>query len=155
MGGMNTVFIPLQEWWIRYSSLSRRMNMVYILQKNRGCWTWKYQHSQDRYHPSPEEWSWKTLVCYQVIILVTRMNQDIHPCDSCWIWSDLVLSALGPAALVPTALGQTRFSTRHSAESNALILFLMLNAYNDDDDDDDDDVNTPKVRWYRLGITPK
>ena len=59
---------------------------------------------------------WTTFVCYQVIILVPRMNEDIHPCASCWIWSDLVLSALGPSALVPTALGQTRFSTRHRDE---------------------------------------
>ena len=57
-----------------------------------------------------------TFVCYQVIILLPRMNEDIHPCASCWIWSDLVLSALGPTALVPTALGQTRFSTRHRDE---------------------------------------
>ena len=35
-----------------------------------------------------------------------RMNEDIHPGASCWIWSDLVLSALG----------QTRFSTRHRDE---------------------------------------
>ena len=45
-------------------------------------------------------------VLLEVIILVTRMNEDIHPCAECWIWSDRV----------PTARGQTRFSKRHRDE---------------------------------------
>ena len=52
--GMNTIFIPLLEGWIWYLSLWRGMNMVFIPQKNWGCWTWKYQHSQAKYHPSLE-----------------------------------------------------------------------------------------------------
>ena len=60
------------------------------------------------------------------------------------IWYDLVLSALGPTALVPTALGHTRYSSLgQSVVSMQTSSWRVLFAANDDDDDDDDD--DPKI----------
>ena len=50
-----------------------------------------------------------------------------------------MLSALGPSALVPTALSQTRFITRQADEYPTFILVRVMIIYNDDDDDDEDD----------------
>ena len=53
-----------------------------------------------------------------------------------YIWYDLVLSALGPSALVPTALGHTRYtSLGHSAVSMQTSSCRVMFATNDDDDD--------------------
>ena len=59
------------------------------------------------------------------------------------LWYDLVLSALGPSALVPTALDHTRDSSiGHSAVSTQTSSSWVLFSSNDDDDDDDDEGTT-------------
>ena len=53
--------------------------------------------------------------------------------------SDLVISALGPTALVLISLDQKNSFSRHSAASMHSSSPSMLISANDDDDDDDDD----------------
>ena len=74
LGGMNTVFIPLErdeyhihpseEGWIWYSSLK-----IYGQ-----CWTRKYQHSEGIFHPSREGSDQKS--CHVEMIIKKKKRRD-------------------------------------------------------------------------------
>ena len=83
LGGMNTVFIPLErdeyhihpseEGWIWYSSLK-----IYGQ-----CWTRKYQHSEGIFHPSREGSDQKS--CHVEMIIKKKAEKNVKKSDfSSW-----------------------------------------------------------------------
>ena len=76
-----------------------------------------------------------------VIIQSAYFAKFVHRCSTMprgMSLSDLVISALGPTALVLISLDQKNSFSRHSAASMHSSSPSMLISANDDDNDDDD-----------------
>ena len=92
--------------------------------------------------------------CYHKII--TQSDDSCMVSTQCLEMnlSDLVMSALGPTALVLTSLDQTDSFSRHSADTMHSSPLWVMTSVNDDDDDDDDECQKKKVSLYWLIVKP-
>ena len=77
-------------------------------------------------------------VCYHTISILGEIRAKMQHNSRVMSLSDLVISALGPTALVLISLDQKNSFSRHSAASMHSSSPSMLISANDDDDDDDD-----------------